>query len=767
LKGRGAVRQGSRPRSQGRRLRFETVEERRLLSISLGALANKAVTEGSPYSDAIAIVDPGASGYAATVYYGDGEVDGSPTLLNVNGDELLVLDHIYGQTGSYNVTADVQDNFGQRASSNTAAITVSEGAASLSGLPTSASQGWPMSFTESFSDPGWGVQYAYAVSWGDGSSNDAGSATIDTSGQAHVSAQGHFDLWHTFADVGTYTATVSLYEVDNGVESTTAIGTDSESITVNARTAATATLAASAFTSTYGQDVAITATVAGSGLGDITPTGTVTFSDGSTVLGTANLDGNGNASIDVPDLSIGYHVVTASYGGDVNFAASPATEIPDTITTVAQVGWCATIAVDAAGDIFSSNPIQQDIAEVNHDTGVATTVAGNGTAGYSGDGGPATAAELNCPSAVAFDAAGDLFFADSGNNRVREVNVATGVITTVAGDGTEGFAGDYGQATTAELFCPEGIAIDSAGNLFVADTGNNRIRDVSLSTGVITTVAGNGAQWCSGDGGPATAAGLDRPCSLAVDGAGHLFIVEPNDNLVREFSTSTGMINAFAGDGTVGPSGNGGPATAARLAYPMSVAADSAGNVFITDQGSNSVREVIASTDVITAFAGNGTYGYTGENGPATATGLGGELENVVVDASGNVLISDSGYVREVTTAPGYGAVLNVLPAPLIITNGGDVTATPMGNNGYAIWTWLSISDPNNPPDLQLFWATISYGDGSGPQALFDGAWLGTNYIGYNYCPTYDYESYTVTFSVEDVLGAIGSTSFTVCTQPS
>jgi hypothetical protein len=359
LKRRGALRQGSRPRSQGRRLRFETVEERRLLSISLGALANKAVAEGSPYSDAIAIVDPGASSYTASVNYGDGTVDNSPTLLNVGGDELLVLDHIYGQTGAYNVTASVQDNLNQNATSDTAAITVSEAPATLSGLPTSANQGWPASFTESFTDPGWGVQYAYSVSWGDGSSADTGAATIDVSGQAHTPTQGHFDLSHTYSATGTYTATASLYEVDNGVECGTPIAWDTESVTVVERNATTTTLSASDVSAAYGEAVTLTASVAASAPGAGTPTGTVAFMDGTTPVGTATVDGNGDASIQVTAGTLGFHQLTAAYLGDAQSATSGSSAVaicvyqaPTTVTlgqpTVTAPGATATLTATVA-----------------------------------------------------------------------------------------------------------------------------------------------------------------------------------------------------------------------------------------------------------------------------------------------------------------------------------------------------------------------------------------------------------------------------------
>ena len=208
------------------------------------------------------------------------------------------------------------------------------------------------------------------------------------------------------------------------------------------------------------------------------------------------------------------------------------------------------------------------VREVVKATGDIITVAGDGTAGYSGDGGPATAAELNSPLDIAVDSAGDLFIADTGNNVIREVVKATGDIITVAGNGTAGYSGDGGPATAAELDSPRGLAVDSAGDLFIADNGNNVIREVVKATGDIITVAGNGTAGYSGDGGPATAAELNAPIGVAVDSAGDLFIADYGNNVIREVVKATGDIITVAGNGTAGYSGDGGPATAAELNGP-------------------------------------------------------------------------------------------------------------------------------------------------------------------------------------------------------
>jgi len=262
------------------------------------------------------------------------------------------------------------------------------------------------------------------------------------------------------------------------------------------------------------------------------------------------------------------------------------------ITTFAQLDGPAGVAVDAAGNLYIAQPDDSRVLKVAN--GVITTVAGNGTAGFSGDNGPATSARLNGPAGVAVDAAGNLYIADSGNNRIRKV--ATGVITTVAGNGTETFSGDNGPAISAQLN-PADVAVDTGGNLYIADTFNNRIRKVS--NGVITTVAGNGAQGFSGDNGPATDAQLYDPKGVVVDFAGDLYIADFSSNRIRK--VSNGAITTVAGSGLADPSGAGfsgdnGPATSAQLNDPLSVAVDSGGNLYIADYGNYRIRLLTPGT---------------------------------------------------------------------------------------------------------------------------------------------------------------------------
>ena len=243
--------------------------------------------------------------------------------------------------------------------------------------------------------------------------------------------------------------------------------------------------------------------------------------------------------------------------------------------------------MDAVGDLFIADSQNDRVREVNT-SGIITTVAGNGVFGFSGDNGPATAAELDSLASIDLDAKGDLFIVDEGNQRIREVNTS-GVISTVAGNGTAGYNGDHIPATRAELDDPAMIAVDANGNLFIADAGNNRIREVSTS-GVITTVAGNGVKGTTGDNGAATAAELNVPYGVAVDAEDNIFIA--GANRIREVDLLTGVITTVAGNGTAGFSGDNGPATSAELNLPYGIVVDAAtGGIFIADTQNERIRE--------------------------------------------------------------------------------------------------------------------------------------------------------------------------------
>jgi hypothetical protein len=308
--------------------------------------------------------------------------------------------------------------------------------------------------------------------------------------------------------------------------------------------------------------------------------------------------------------------------------------------TLAQLNGPYDVAVDSEGNLYIADTANVRIRKVTL-AGVISTVAGNGTQGYSGDGGPATSAQINAAYGVAVDSEGNLFISDYDSGRVRKVTPA-GVISTVAGNGTRGSGGDGGQATLAQLNQPCGVAVDSEGNLYIADTSNNRIRKVT-SGGVISTVAGNGTQGYNGDGGQATLAQLFYPYGVAVDSAGNLYIADMGNSCIRKV-TPAGVISTVAGNRTRGSGGDGGQATLAQLSMPTCVAVDSEGNLYIAATANDRIRKV-TSSGVISTVAGNGTPGYSGDGGPATLAQLY-YLHGVAVDFAGNLYIADTGNKR-------------------------------------------------------------------------------------------------------------------------
>jgi len=322
------------------------------------------------------------------------------------------------------------------------------------------------------------------------------------------------------------------------------------------------------------------------------------------------------------------------------------------LATNAQLNLPGGVAVDGSGNVFIADELNCAIRKVAAATGIITTVAGNGKQGYAGDGGPATSAELGDPYAVAVDGFGNLYIADFSYNVIRRVAAATGIITTVAGNGMQGYAGDGGPATSAELWAPYAVAVDGSGNLYIADFRNNAIREVAAATGIITTVAGNVTFGYSGDGGPAIGAQLNGPTGVAVDGSGNLFIADMNNNAIRKVTAAAGIITTVAGNGAQGDSGDRGPAIKASLNTPRGVAVDGHGNFYIADFGNDAIREVAVTTGIITTVAGNHTAGYSGDGGPANNAQLA-SPNHVGVDGSGNLYIADSetNVIRKVAAA--------------------------------------------------------------------------------------------------------------------
>jgi len=369
---------------------------------------------------------------------------------------------------------------------------------------------------------------------------------------------------------------------------------------------------------------------------------------------------------------------TAGFSGDFGSALA------------AQFGDLYAISIDLVGGVYLADAANHRIRRVSG--GVIVPIAGNGNPAFSGDGGLATAAALYQPYGVAADIGGYIYIADSSNFRLRVI-FPGGVIRTMAGTGTPGFSGDGSTATGAQLFNPTAAAVDPAGNLYVADTDNHRVRRVTPG-GTVTTVAGNGGIFFSGDGGPATAATLYRPSGVALDVAGNLYIADTFNNRVRLVSPG-GVISTVAGGGT--SPANGIAATAAQVLLPSAVALDAAGNLYFADS-SNRVRRVVAG--VIATVAGNGTYGFTGDGGSALAAQLAGPT-GLALDTAGNVYVADGSRIRR------------FLPGGVITTVAGSTTPGSGGDGGGA-----TVAGLNYPTGLALSPAGALYIADSGNHRL-------------------------------------------------
>ena len=345
------------------------------------------------------------------------------------------------------------------------------------------------------------------------------------------------------------------------------------------------------------------------------------------------------------------------------------------------------VTVDGAGNLYVADPSDRRVRAVAAGSVIITTVAGNGASAASvGDGGAATAAGLDGPIGVAVDSSGNLFVADEGHYRVRKVSAASGVMTTVAGNGAHGFGGDGGPATIAKLSDPVGVAVDPAGNLFIADSEDHRIRRVAAVSGFITTVAGNGNAGSGGEGGAATAAALNTPRGVAVDRAGNLFIADALNRRIRRVDSATGIITTPAGSGISGFSGDGGPATAARLSYCWALAVDAAGNLIIADSANNRIRMVVAGSGIIVTVAGNGTFGFSGDGGAPTAASLA-YPRGVAVTPSGDLLIADwqNSRIRKVAAATGIISTLAGTGTEIFSGDGGPATSAGLNPFGVAV----------------------------------------------------------------------------------
>lgn len=351
--------------------------------------------------------------------------------------------------------------------------------------------------------------------------------------------------------------------------------------------------------------------------------------------------------------------------------AAPISSSAQTITTIAGNGSSAysgdglaataagidvmDVKMDHAGNLYISDRSNRRIRKVNT-SGIISTYAGTTPGGYGGDGGQATAAQLNILNGIGIDKYGRIFIADGPNNRIRKVDTS-GIITTITGTGFSGFSGEGTPATGAQVSDAYGVATDTMGNVYIADSYNNRIRRIDTG-GIITTIAGDGTVGFSGDGLAATAAQLSWPTSIVADNAGNIYFTDNENNRVRKIN-SAGIISTIAGSGTTGTSpggytgsytGDGGLATAATLNSPAYLALDCCNGLYVADNGNHCIRKINLATGYITTIAGNGTNGFFGDSGPATAAHFSFPY-GITLDAMGNLYIADAGNsrVRKVT----------------------------------------------------------------------------------------------------------------------
>ncbi|HZK79754.1 MAG TPA: hypothetical protein VFC46_01780 [Humisphaera sp.] len=334
------------------------------------------------------------------------------------------------------------------------------------------------------------------------------------------------------------------------------------------------------------------------------------------------------------------------------------------------------VAVDVAGNVYFSD-WNAMIRKIPAAGGAAIAIAGTGTPGYSGDGGPATAATLQICASLTIDYAGNIYIADALNNRIRRIDASTGIITTIAGTGAQNESGDGGPATAASVFWPSGVVVDGVGNVYFGSHWSY-VRKVDATTGVISTIAGQMVTSYSGDGGPAIDAQFWDPTPGALDSVGDIYLADYENSRIRKIAANTGIVTTVAGSGscTVGPLnatvcksgylGDGSLATGALLNYPAAVARDAAGNLFIADTINHRIRRVDAYSGVITTIAGTGTKGFSGDGGPA----LDAELSlpaGIAVDNTGKVYFTDenNGRVRMLTPLVSGTRLRTQLPRPV------------------------------------------------------------------------------------------------------
>ncbi len=387
----------------------------------------------------------------------------------------------------------------------------------------------------------------------------------------------------------------------------------------------------------------------------------------------------------------------------------------------AQLGRPAGLNLDNEGNLLICH-ISQLVRKVDKTTHILSRVAGSDTSssrGHGGDGGPATCALITSPYDACTDRAGNLYIADAWYSEVRKVTASTGIIDTFAGNRNPGSRGDGGPAKRAELMAVAGVRFDTGQQyLYISDMYNHKIRRVNMSTNIITTYAGTGVTGYSGDGGRADTAKFSRLLGMCFDKNNNLYVGDWDNARVRKIDGATRIVSTFAGNGVTGYSGDGGPATAARISKPTGMCFDKCGNFFFSNEDSNVVRRIDANTGIITTIAGNGTAGFSGDNGPATAAQFN-HPTGVIVDDSGNVFVGDfyNLRVRKVTISNPYIHITasatfvssgSSVTVSTIVSGGGDTPAFQWYVNGHAISGATGSSYTYTPANGDSVWCVLT-----------------------------------------------------------
>ena len=454
----------------------------------------------------------------------------------------------------------------------------------------------------------------------------------------------------------------------------------------------------------------------------------VALSPGSNLITVTARDNAGNIGRSTISLSSSPDAVLVTYAGTgANGSSGDGGQ-----AAAARISRPYQIAVDGAGNVYFTDTDNHTVRKVLPN-GVITRIAGTaGSAGFSGDGELAVNSRLNQPTGVAVDGSGNVYISDTTNNRIRKITAATGVISTIAGNGQAGSSGDNGPALSATLNFPYGLAIASNGDVYYAEFSSNRVRKITVATGIISTVAGTGTAAYNGDDRPATEAAVNAPINVTFDNNGNLVIADSGNNRIRRINMADGKISTIVGTGTSGFAGDGGLATDARVNVPAGVVYDSAGNLYFADRGNSRIRKVSAGTNIITTLAGVGLSGFNGDGLAALASRLS-VPNSVAVDSVGNIYIGDRDNLRvrriifapaNDTTAPTI-AITSPTTAATFTTSNSPLTLSGTASDNAAVFLvrWSNDRGGSGVASGTTSWTVPNIALQNGPNNLTVTAW--------------------------------------------